>query len=52
MGDSTIKTLYNLLNQCRTSQGQRLLMKYIRQPLVDVNKIGLILFFFQINTLK
>ena len=50
MGQSTLKTIYGLFNQCSTSQGQRLLMQWIRQPLVDVNKISLI--FFLINTLK
>ncbi len=48
MEQSTLKThsIYGLLNQCCTSQGQRLLMQWIKQPLVDINKLGMVLYFF------
>lgn len=40
---SIIKTssIYGLLNQCCTTQGQRLLMQWIKQPLIDLNKLGI-----------
>ena len=45
---SALKThsIYGLLNQCCTSQGQRLLMQWIKQPLVDINKLGFFLIIF------
>uniref|UniRef100_A0A8R1XWW8 DNA_MISMATCH_REPAIR_2 domain-containing protein n=1 Tax=Onchocerca volvulus TaxID=6282 RepID=A0A8R1XWW8_ONCVO len=33
-------SLYELLNKCRTSQGQRLLRDWIRRPLHDIRKIN------------
>ena len=35
------RTLFQVLNKCRTLSGQRLLAQMIRQPLTDVNKIGI-----------
>ena len=34
-------TLFQVLNKCRTLSGQRLLAQMIRQPLTDINKIGI-----------
>jgi DNA mismatch repair ATPase MutS len=33
-------SLYGLLNLCRTNMGSRRLMVWIRQPLMDLQKIG------------
>lgn len=40
-GASNIKThsLYGVLNRCVTTQGQRLLTQWIKQPLIDIHKI-------------
>ncbi|TGZ72290.1 hypothetical protein CRM22_002178 [Opisthorchis felineus] len=34
------QSVYGVLNNCRTQQGQRLLAQWLRQPLTDVNKIN------------
>jgi DNA mismatch repair protein MSH2 len=36
----TNKTLFQVLNKCRTLSGQRLLAQFIRQPLTNVQEIG------------
>ena len=33
-------SLFGLLNQCRTAQGGRLLAQWLKQPLLDVDAIG------------
>lgn len=33
-------SLLGLLDKCRTSLGHRLMLQWLRQPLVDINKIG------------
>ncbi|CAG2121260.1 unnamed protein product, partial [Medioppia subpectinata] len=39
MTNKTNRTLFQVLNNCRTLSGQRLLAQLIRQPLTDINKI-------------
>ncbi|GAA56654.1 DNA mismatch repair protein MSH2 [Clonorchis sinensis] len=34
------QSVYGVLNNCRTQQGQRLLAQWLRQPLTDINKIN------------
>ena len=43
-GDSHTSHLLGILNHCRSPQGQRLLMHWLRQPLLDKNKIGINLY--------
>lgn len=42
VGDTAAKThsILGLLDKCRTSLGHRLMLQWLRQPLVDINKIG------------
>lgn len=41
-GDSSTTHLYGILNNCLSAQGRRLLQQWLRQPLLDKNKIGII----------
>ena len=43
-GNAKSSSVYGLLNHCRTSQGQRLLMQWLKQPLTDVAKISSFVF--------
>lgn len=40
MGGSQSMSLYGLLNRCKTSQGKRLLQRWLKQPLVNLHEIG------------
>ena len=37
------RSLYGVLNHCQTAQGCRLLSQWLRQPLLNLNEIGMIL---------
>ncbi len=39
-GDLHTSHLSSILNHCGSAQGQRLLMQWLRQPLLDEKKIG------------
>lgn len=39
-GSTRCTSILKLLDRCRTAPGQRLLAQWIKQPLVDVNRIG------------
>jgi DNA mismatch repair protein MSH2 len=40
MGGSNM-SLYGLLNRCKTSQGQRLLARWLKQPLINMHEISM-----------
>jgi DNA mismatch repair protein MSH2 len=40
LGNHTTLCVYGLLNQCRTSQGSRLLGEWLMQPLLNLEEIS------------
>ena len=40
LGGNKNMSLYGLLNRCKTSQGQRLLGRWLKQPLINLHEIG------------
>lgn len=41
LGGNKNMSLYGLLNRCRTSQGQRLLGRWLKQPMVNLHEISM-----------
>lgn len=39
LGGNKNMSLYGLLNRCKTAQGQRLLARWLKQPLVNLHEI-------------
>lgn len=40
LGGNKNMSLYGLLNRCRTSQGQRLLGRWLKQPMINLHEIS------------
>lgn len=40
LGGSKNTSVYGLLDKCKTTQGQRLLQRWLKQPLVNLHEIG------------